>query len=241
MEKPTYKITDFEGPLDLLLNLIQKNKLNIYDIQITSLLEQYMEFIETNRNNNLDISSEFLEMAARLVHIKSLSLLPKHEESDEMKQELEGELIEYMQCKKAALLLKERADFSCFVKEADKLSPDMTYCLKHDKQILLKSLLSASGKNAINLKDKKEKFFGVVKKQVVSVSSRIIFVMRSAWKKGRVSYNALFKKSKSKSEMIATFLAVLELVFSKRIQVEYKDHELQVKLNKEGHRRKKGE
>ncbi|MBP3704798.1 MAG: segregation/condensation protein A, partial [Clostridia bacterium] len=74
----SYKLEVFEGPLDLLLTLISKNKLNIYDIPISTLLEQYMEQIERMQAADLDVASEFLEMAARLVHIKSVSLLPKH-------------------------------------------------------------------------------------------------------------------------------------------------------------------
>ena len=133
MEKLTYKITDFEGPLDLLLTLIQKHKLNIQDIQITSLVEQYLDYIETSRNLNLDISSEFLEMAARLIHIKSVSLLPKNkEETEKLKQELQGELVEYLQCKNAAEKLAKMADFSSFVRNTDEaVEIDLTYSLKH--------------------------------------------------------------------------------------------------------------
>ena len=78
----SYKIEVFEGPLDILLALIAKNKLNIYDIPISQLLEQYMEQIRLMQESDMDVASEFLEMAARLVHIKSVSLLPKMEEED---------------------------------------------------------------------------------------------------------------------------------------------------------------
>ena len=73
-----YKLPDFEGPLDLLLTLISKNKINIYDISITELLDQYMEQINKMRENQMDVASEFLTMASRLVYIKSVSLLPKY-------------------------------------------------------------------------------------------------------------------------------------------------------------------
>ena len=89
-----YKLDSFEGPLDLLLSLIAKNKINIYDIQISELLEQYMEQIELMRENQMDIASEFLAMASRLVYIKSAMLLPKYEdEAEELKKELSGQLI----------------------------------------------------------------------------------------------------------------------------------------------------
>ena len=99
MEKISYKLQVFEGPLDLLLSLIQKNKLNIFDIPIDELLDQYMEAVRRMQEENLDVASEFLEMAARLVHLKSLSLLPRKEEEEELKRELVGELLEYQQCR----------------------------------------------------------------------------------------------------------------------------------------------
>ena len=88
MEKLSYKLEMFEGPLDLLLYLITKNKLDICDIQISELLDQYMEQINAMQEADMDIASEFLEMAARLVYMKTVSLLPKHEEMEALRQEL---------------------------------------------------------------------------------------------------------------------------------------------------------
>ena len=102
MEKISYKLDAFEGPLDLLLHLIEKNKLNIYDIMISELLEQYMEHMRLMQEQDLEIAGEFLDMASRLVQIKSAMLLPKHEEGEEMKRELSGQLIEYKKCKLVA-------------------------------------------------------------------------------------------------------------------------------------------
>ena len=87
MEKLSYKLETFEGPLDLLLYLITKNKLDICDIQISELLDQYMEQINAMQEADMDIASEFLEMAARLVYMKTVSLLPKHEEMEALRQE----------------------------------------------------------------------------------------------------------------------------------------------------------
>ena len=81
----SYKLEVFEGPLDLLLSLLSKNKLNIYDIPLAELLEQYMAHIDAMRENNMDVASEFLEMAARLVYMKTVSLLPKHDEVEKLK------------------------------------------------------------------------------------------------------------------------------------------------------------
>ncbi len=90
MDKPQYKLEVFEGPLDMLLALIAKSKIDIYDIPIAELLEQYMEQIDLMREANLDIASEFLEMAARLVYIKTASLLPRLEEEEDPRAELTG-------------------------------------------------------------------------------------------------------------------------------------------------------
>ena len=90
MEKISYKLQVFEGPLDLLLSLIQKNKLNIFDIPIAELLDQYMEAVRRMQEEHLDVASEFLELAARLVHLESLSRLRRKEEGEELKRELVG-------------------------------------------------------------------------------------------------------------------------------------------------------
>lgn len=101
MEAISFKLDVFEGPLDLMLHLISKHKLNINDIEISKLLEQYMIYIEQAKEQDLELAGEFLEMAARLVYIKTVSLLPKPEEADEIKKELQGALIEYSLCKKS--------------------------------------------------------------------------------------------------------------------------------------------
>ena len=94
MDKISYKLPVFEGPMDLLLHLINKHKLNIYDIPILELVEQYVAAVrQMQEDENLEVTSEFLEMAARLVYLKTVSLLPVHEEADQLKKELTGELL----------------------------------------------------------------------------------------------------------------------------------------------------
>ena len=102
MDMPSFSLKFFEGPLDLLLHLIAKNKLNIYDINISELLDQYMLYINAVNETTADISSEFLEMASRLVYIKTVSLLPNSDEADALKSELSGELLEYRVCRMIA-------------------------------------------------------------------------------------------------------------------------------------------
>ena len=99
MEKLNYKIDVFEGPMDLLLHLISKHKININDIPIVELVNQYIDYVRQMQEQDFDVAGEFLEMAARLIYIKTVSLLPKHEEAEILKKELTGELIEYRDCK----------------------------------------------------------------------------------------------------------------------------------------------
>ena len=129
---PSYKIEGFEGPLDLLLQLIARNKLNIYDIQLSVLIDQYLAQIELFRSEEMEIKSEFLEMASRLLYIKTVSLLPRHEEIQRLKEELTGELIEYMVCRQiAAQLSTMQSGFDKFVRKPAELEFDNTYELTH--------------------------------------------------------------------------------------------------------------
>ena len=110
MEKLSYKLPSFEGPLDLLLYLLSKHKLDICDIPIAELLEQYMMHMEEMKQQDMEIESEFLTMAARLVHMKTISLLPKHEELEELQDELVTQLLDYQQCKRMAQIVKDRLE-----------------------------------------------------------------------------------------------------------------------------------
>ena len=98
METLSYKIEFFEGPMDLLLHLISKHKVRIEDVPIMDLINQYLDYMKKLKEENLEVTSEFLEMAARLVYIKTVSLLPVHEEADRLAEELRGELTEYRDC-----------------------------------------------------------------------------------------------------------------------------------------------
>lgn len=234
MEKLQYKIEVFEGPLDLLLALIAKNKLNIYDIPIAELLEQYMAQIDLMREENMDIASEFLEMAARLVQIKAASLLPRHEEEEDPRLELTGQLLEYEQCKRVAAMLAKQLSFDTMIREAENIPADLTYRRTHQPREIMQALVSAWGKGKSLMPPKPESFSGIVSHKIVSVASQVVFVLRSLWKKTSVSYHALFAGKKDRSERVAAFLAVLELVKSRRIRVEGDGDNCEIKLIKRG-------
>ena len=234
-ETLSYKLDVFEGPLDLLLNLIAKNKLNIYDIPIAELLEQYMAQIHEMQAADMDVASEFLEMAARLVHIKSVSLLPKKEEEAALKQELTGQLLEYQQCKEAAMRLRERFSLDSIVRAQADIPADLTYKRHHKPQELLSAYLLMLGKKKPPEPQKPEDTISkLITRCVVSVASQIVFVLRSLWKKRHVSLKELFRGKNDPSERVAAFLAVLELVKDKRLRVDGDGEDCEIKLTNGG-------
>ena len=230
-----YKLDVFDCPLDLLLNLIAKNKLNIYDIPIAELLEQYMAQIHEMQAADMDVASEFLEMAARLVHIKSVSLLPKKEEEAALKQELTGQLLEYQQCKEAAMRLRERFSLDSIVRVQADIPADLTYKRHHKPQELLSAYLSMLGKKKPPEPQKPEDTISkLITRRVVSVASQIVFVLRSLWKRRHVSLKELFRGKNDPSERVAAFLAVLELVKDKRLRVDGDGEDCEIKLTNGG-------
>ena len=153
MEKPQFKTGEFEGPLDLLLYLIQKHKLDICDIEISALLEQYLAYIDAMGQDDLEIASEFLEMAARLVYIKTAMLLPRHEEEGvKLKAELQGQLLEYQVCQRVAAQLGALSRlYLNFARQPMKLPADHSYRLTHSPQILYDAYRDAAGRGARRL------------------------------------------------------------------------------------------
>ena len=219
MEKINFKLDIFEGPLDLLLHLIKKHKLNIYDIEISELLEQYLNYINEMNSQNLEIASEFFEMAARLVYIKTCSLLPKIADSQSLKSELTGCLVELKLIKDVANILSKKNIYGqVFVRSQQKINIDITYNKFHDKNELLKLYLIVAKKNKSKAKklDSKERFSTIVKKRFVSIASRVVYILKRLYKEETLPYDEFFNYT-DKSERIATFLAMLELVKSKRI------------------------
>ncbi|MBC8570933.1 segregation and condensation protein A [Zongyangia hominis] len=231
MEKLLFKLQEFEGPLDLLLHLIAKHKLNIYDIEISALLEQYLGAIEQMQRQDMEVASEFLEMAARLVHIKTVSLLPRHEEEqEELKRELSGQLLEYQAVKEIAreLFLQNRSG-DIFVRAPQPLPVDMLYTRSHPPVDLQKAYDAVLGKLGRKLPPPVTAFSGIVHRRVVSVSSRILFILRRLYEKSSLRFHSLFERGEDRSELVATFLGVLELAKSGRVRIS--DDNEQITLN----------
>ena len=221
MEAIQYKTEVFEGPLDLLLFLISKHKLSINDVVITELIDQYIDYIRRMQLENMDIASEFLEMAARLVYIKTVSLLPVYEEAEKLKEELRGELSEYEDCKLMAAKLQKQANgFDYLETPPEKIEADMTYTRTHTGAELLKHYINAIGKNMRKLPPPMEAFTKIVTAKIVSVGSRVSIILSKLTVGQKRWFEELFEDSTSRSEMVATFLAVLTLIKSKKVYVD---------------------
>lgn len=235
MDKPQYKTEVFEGPLDLLLHLISKHKLNINDIPIFELVEQYIEYVRQMQNDNMEIASEFLEMAARLVYIKTVSLLPVYEEAEQLKKELTGELIEYRDCKLIAEKLSQQAGgIDKMIRSPMKIKADMTYSRLHDALELYTAYINAAGKKLNNLPPPEDSFKEIVEKAVVSVSVKMDNIFSLIAKAGKVRVFDIFGMAKSRSELVASFLAILEMAKDKKIYLSGENEELTIALKLDG-------
>lgn len=222
MEKMSFQVAQVEGPLDLILQLIAKHRLNIYDIQIDTLVQQYLNAIE-GIQEDMESASEFLEMASRLVYIKTVALLPRHEEeSGRLKAELTGELLEYQACKLVAQRLRE----SFFDRSPGLRSPAVLEFPEEQRQgsplgtgqDLLRAYQNISSKNKRKAPPTQESFAPLVSVRMVSVQSCMLRVLRRMYRHPVSRFLDLFEGAADPPHAVALFLAVLELVKAGRLR-----------------------
>ncbi|MCM1487292.1 MAG: segregation/condensation protein A [Firmicutes bacterium] len=211
MEELNFKLEVFEGPLDLMLSLIQKHKLNIRDIEISVLLEQFLDYLDKMQQADIEVAGEFMEMAAHLILIKSSALLPRHE-AEQLKKELEGALIEYAMCKAVAEKLKTMwAGSEIFVREPLNIPIDSSYRLNHDVYELYNAVSCMTDRVRIaRFNSRPLSLKPIVAKSYVSVFSKVVYVLKRIRQIGSIEVNSLYK-GQNRSEQVATFLALLEL------------------------------
>lgn len=233
-----YKLDVFEGPLDLLLHLIDTNKLNIYDIPIALLTDQYLEAISGIEEEQMDSMSEFLVMAATLLRIKSKLLLPKEvdEETGEEidpRQELVERLLEYKMYKYTSMELKDMAFDAdkVFYKES-KLPPEI---LNYKETVKVSDLLNDVTLKQLNdifdnvMKRREDKIdpvrskFGKIEKEEVSLTKKMNFVQNYGLLKRHFSFRELLETGTDKMNVIVTFLCILELMKMGRMSISQKD------------------
>ncbi len=221
----------FEGPLDLLLALIAKNKVSIYDIPIQLIFEQYMDYITKMEMFNMEIASSFIVMAAQLMVIKSRMLLPpKEDDEEDPRQELVDMLLEYQRAKETATELHDRelTYMGRFEKPASKIESEPEYSLSHDIEVLREAFVRAfSKKFAYEQLAPLEEPIGelITATRQISVTEKIQSVVSVLKSVKRTTLNSVFLSSETKHELVATFLALLELIKGRRIKVIYLSEE----------------
>jgi len=226
----TYKVRleIFEGPLDLLLYLIKKEELDIYDIPIAKITDQYLEYLEIMKMLDLDIAGEFIVMAATLMQIKSKMLLPPEEvtqqetEEEDPRAELVQKLLEYKKFKEVADKLAEKeADANRFYSRQSSEKPVFETEDSPFFEASIFDLLTAFSK--ILKEIPKETFHRIVKDQF-TVGEKIHDIFHLLIKEPKIYFSRLFKEARSKIEIIVTFLALLELIRLKEIVVVQHGH-----------------
>lgn len=232
--KATFKLEDFEGPLDLLLYLIEKNKMSIYDIEISSITDQYMHYMEEESTLELEQMSEFIVMAATLLYIKSKMLLPKppkaEEGEEDPREELVRKLLEYKKIKYVAEELDERqissADYGFrnhaieIELEEDPLDiadvmQDVTLeNLYETFQMLLKQ------KQILNVQQSQKIDHNILKKDTYTIEEKSSYILNLLELKGSITFFEICHGDMPKIELIVTFMALLELVHKKRVLIK---------------------
>ena len=228
------KLQVFEGPLDLLLHLIDKNKIDIYDIPIVEITNQYLEYIEAMEREDLNVMSEFLVMAATLLDIKCRMLLPKEEneegEEEDPRQELVDQLLEYKLYKHMSYELRERQNDSenIMYKEASVPAEVLAYEEPVDLDLLLGDLtlnklnviFQDVMKRQVNKIDPVRSKFGKIQKEEVTVEEKLQYIIDYAKTHTTFSFRSLLTKQSSKTQIVVTFLAILQLMKEGTIAIE---------------------
>jgi len=229
------KIQVFEGPLDLLLHLIEKNKLNIYDIPIVEITDQYVSYVEQMEEENLDIVSEFLIMAATLIEIKSRMLLPKEEkeEEEDPREELVRRLLEYKIYKYAAGELSKMRVSAEHIFYGDPQMPKEV--LDYEEPIEPEKVIGDLTLSRLNeifhevMKKRQDKVdpirstFGKIKKEEVRVEEKIASIRKQLIGLKNINFRTLLEIQPTKTQLVVTFLAVLELMKMGIIEVKQED------------------
>lgn len=235
-----YQSEVFEGPLDLLLSLIQKNKVSIYDIPIASILDQYLDYLDAMRSENISISAEFIVLATELLYVKSKMLLPREENEEDPREALVNALVEYQKMKVAAEFFSERYEKYYNRFNSPQAPVIVTKVIKQYDAEELREIMEylRTVRREKREFDKKETLGSILKVPVITIEEKIVYVLRVLVRSLRfdapVKLNSLFAKSASRSEKVACFLAVLELVKSGRIEVHHEgEDDYKITLNKD--------
>ncbi len=217
-----YKLEIFEGPLDLLLHLIEKNELDIKDIRISLLLDQFMEYVHVYEQANMENLSEFLLMASRLLYIKSKQLLPVEDEEEDPLEELSAMLADYARYKELASDLDDRMrEYGTrrLVRDPQRLPPAPIPETAYPADKLVEAYRSVFRGSLRRLPPPVAAFEGIVAHRMVSVASKAVALLRQLTKQGGMRFLKILGEQGTKSDKIACFLAILELSNRGRVRI----------------------
>ena len=235
MELPKIKVADFEGPFDLLLHLIKKNKMDIYNIEIYKITNQYLRYLDEMKEMDLEITSEFIVIAATLIEIKSKSLLPKVKVEDENEEDIENKLklrlIEYKQIKAVSSFFKERHINSgeIYSKKPEIIEIEDEKATKSNEDIF-KNLtlidLYNIYNNILDTYHNKQNNINVVQRKIYTDKYKVEDKMKELLDRFNnvnvIEFRSIIKESESKLETVVTFLALLELI-KLRVIIAYQE------------------
>lgn len=240
MEEPQYhlegvvrvksEMEDFDGPLDVILLLLSKNKIEIQDISISSILEQYLAYLEEMKRMDMEIASEFIAMASHLMQIKTKMLLSAAEQEEALSEmELLIRSLEerqrreaFDQVKNGVAFLAQRNEIglNLFTKGQEPLKKDNTYRYQHDPSDLVRAMAALAERSERELPPPTANFSGIVGREPYPVTKKAAEVLKKLLSHGITKFLNLFRGNRSRSEVVATFLAVLELCRLKSVKLE---------------------
>ena len=225
MEALTYRLDQFqfEGPLDLLMALIQKNKVNIEDIPISLICDQYLEYLRVAQSMDMEIAGEFIVMASELMRIKSRMLLPRAQDEEvDPRAELADALLRFQQAKQAAVKMAElyKVFSGRMAKDTDEISIDTTYVADQQVTSLCLAVRRIIAANESRPKAEKTVFAPMIAKPIVPVEVKIVGILQRMSKKNTTSMEEILSDATSLPDLIAIFLGILELVKVRKILIE---------------------
>ena len=232
MEILNLKIEQYEGPLDLLLALISKHKIDIFDIPISEICDQYIAYLDAMRKLDMEVTSEFVVMAADLMLIKSKMLLPRNEESEDPRAPLVDALLEHQRAKAAAEFLKMQSagHYDTFTKPASE--PEKSdYSRGHAVDLLTEAFSRIADRIALRKTDGEPELFKRIEERYYSVEEKSDAIMSYLEQKRNCRFDDLFMRVHSRSEAVAVFMALLELVRDGMIDVERNGDDIELSIS----------
>jgi len=241
MDELIFKTESFEGPLELLENLIKKNKLDICKVSLIAITDQYVEYINQMEEMNLEVSADFLLVASNLLYIKSKALLPKHDEEEDDSEEMAHNLTEALKERARMKIISERfrtmqfdGTFR-FFKEEEKIEkkkvPQKFENLDINK--LYDAFMTVLEKTQRRAPPPKSNFTGIVGREPVSVKEKAGSLIKRLRKTSTLRFEAVFEDAKHKNEVVAIFLAILELMKLNQILAYEEDDKILIRLGDE--------